>query len=81
MNTTDNQNYDPAEDDNQGVVQLLAQSETAEPGVAQANQMSPEAAMGSANEKDGDSPEGERINDDVLAEEATESGDQTLKNE
>ncbi|MBD2700545.1 hypothetical protein IC229_07860 [Spirosoma sp. BT702] len=76
MNTTDNQTYDPAEDDNQGVVQLLAQGETAKPGAAQVKQMSPESAMGADDKKDSDSPEVERNNDDVLAEDVPESGEQ-----
>ncbi|GAB2579356.1 hypothetical protein [Spirosoma areae] len=86
MNPNDNNDYNPAEDDNQGVVQLMAQSEEANAGVAQAQYMNPVTAPGPEAEKaevsdradllpsDTDT-ESDGINDDLLAEEAVEAGE------
>ncbi|GAB3992770.1 hypothetical protein GCM10028807_26370 [Spirosoma daeguense] len=80
MNINETKDYNPADDDNQGVVQLLAQAEKAEPGVAQAEQMSPSAAANTNSSKTAEMSDNERINDDVLAEEETELGEQTMNN-
>ncbi|GAB4034804.1 hypothetical protein [Spirosoma gilvum] len=80
---TDNNTYTPADDDNQGVVQVLAQSEASNTGVPQNSPLSPMNASGPEPEKaevadsDGDSG----INDDVLAEETVEDGDVEMDNE
>jgi hypothetical protein len=79
----DNQTYNPADDDNQGVVQLLAQGEEANGGIAQDNRLNPVTASGPEPEKaevadtDGDNS----INDDVLAEEEVEDGDADIDEE
>jgi hypothetical protein len=78
MNPT-NENYNPADDGNQGVVQLMAQREEANAGVPQDQQLSPVHASGPEPEKAEvavDDPEGDySLNDDVLQEEDVENGD------
>lgn len=75
MTPTDNTNYNPADDDNQGVVQLLAQGEEANQGVPQIEYMNPVTAQGPEPEKDEVNPsEVDGLNDDVLAEEEIEAG-------
>lgn len=81
MNPTDN-NYNPADDDNQGVVQLLAQGGEANNGVSQVENMNPVTAQGPEPEKDEVNPsEVDGVNDDVLAEENVEAGNVEEKNE
>ncbi|UFH53816.1 hypothetical protein [Spirosoma sp. KNUC1025] len=76
MTTNQTDNYDPAEDDNQGVVQLMAQGEKANSGVSQAKYMNPVTAQGPEPEKaevnEFDSEDA--TNDDELAEEDVENG-------
>jgi len=78
MNSDDNKDYNPADDDNQGVVQLLAQGEEANAGIPQANYMNPARMQGpepekaEVNETEGDSV---GVNDDLLEEEAVEAGE------
>lgn len=80
---TDNNTYNPADDDNQGVVQVLAQSEASNTGVPQDSPLRAITASGPEPEKaevadpDGDSG----INDDLLAEETVEKGEVELENE
>ncbi|WP_338870178.1 hypothetical protein WBJ53_22070 [Spirosoma sp. SC4-14] len=75
MNSDDNKNYNPADDDNQGVVQLLAQSEEANAGIPQANYMNPARMQGPEPEKaEVDGIDSVGINDDLLAEETVEEG-------
>ena len=81
MNPTDN-NYNPADDDNQGVVQLLAQGGEANNGISQVENMNPVTAQGPEPEKDEVNPsEVDGVNDDVLAEENVEAGNVEEKNE
>lgn len=82
MNTSDDQSYNPADDDNQGVVQLLAQGEEANQGVSQVEYMSPVTDQGPEPEKDEVNPsEIDGVNDDILAEEDVETGNVEEKNE
>lgn len=71
-------NYSPAEDDNQGVVQLLAQGEEANAGVSQIEYLSPITNQGPEPEKaevnDSDA-DANGVNDDLLMEEEVEDGD------
>jgi hypothetical protein len=77
MNPNNNE-YNPADDDNQGVAQLLAQGEEANPGVAQVEHMSPVTAQGPEPIKeevnDSDVPD-LGTNDDELTEEDVENKD------
>lgn len=78
MNANDSKEYDPADDDNQGVVQRMAQGEEANTGVSQVNRMSPVTAQGPETEKaetNTSDTDANGINDDVLAEEDVEAGD------
>ena len=82
MNTPDNQNYNPADDVNQGVVQLLAQGEEANKGVSQVERLNPVTDQGPEPEKDEVNPsEIDGVNDDVLAEEEVEAGNVEEKQE
>ncbi|UHG89866.1 hypothetical protein [Spirosoma oryzicola] len=71
-------NYSPAEDDNQGVVQLLAQGEEANAGVSQIEYLSPITNQGPEPEKaevnDSD-VDANGVNDDLLMEEEVEDRD------
>lgn len=72
------ENYNPADDGNQGVVQLMAQSEEANAGVAQDQQMNPVHASGPEPEKaevnDSD-VDANGVNNDLLEEEDVENSD------
>lgn len=84
MNENDNNDYNPADDDNQGVVQLMAQGEEAGAGVAQVEYMNPVTASGPEPEKaevNDQDTEAVGTNDDVLAEEEVEEGEVELDNE
>ena len=78
MNPTD---YNPADDENQGVAQLLAQAEESNAGVPQAAYLNPVTAQGPEPEKaevnDDDPSDGATngVNDDMLEEEDVEDGD------
>ncbi len=82
MNTANNKKYDPANDDNQGVAQLMAQAEEATPGVSQVERMSPVTAQGpepikeEVNEEDTDG-----VEDDDLVAETVEEGEADEKND
>ncbi len=81
MNTANNKKYDPANDDNQGVVQLMAQAEEATPGVSQVERMSPVTAQGPEPIKEEvNEEEIDGVNGDVFAEEAVEEGKADEKN-
>jgi len=78
MNSDNNKDYNPADDDNQGVVQLLAQGEEANAGIPQANYMNPARMQGPEPEKaevNDAEVDSVGINDDLLAEETVEEGD------
>lgn len=72
----DTEQYNPANDDNQGVVQILAQAEEANPGVAQVERMNPVTAQGPEPVKEEVNEDGaDAVNDDMLAEEDVEAGE------
>lgn len=76
MDNNESKAYNPADDDNQGVVQLMAQGSQSNEGVAQAEQMNPVTASGPEPEKaevNDDDTIG--VNDDVLTEEEVEDGE------
>jgi hypothetical protein len=76
MNHNDDNGYNPADDDNQGVAQLLAQGEEANPGVAQVEHMSPVTAQGPEpikEEVNDDDNSDTSLNDDELVEEEVEN--------
>lgn len=88
MNPNDNTDYNPAEDENQGVITKLVQGESQGGGVAQADYMNPVTNQGPEVEKDEVNDHDDRyagagpldtnatgINDDLLAEEDVENGD------
>lgn len=76
MNSNDNKSYNPAEDDNQGVVQPLVQatnggfSQTG--GLAIPTAQGPEPEKAEVNEGEVDA---EGINDDILTEEDVHEGE------
>ncbi len=73
-----NEKYNPADDDNQGVIQLMAQGEEASNGIPQAEQMDIVKAQGPEPEKEevNDSEtDAININDDILVEEEVEHGE------
>lgn len=77
MNSNDNNDYNPAEDENQGVITKLAQGEDANNGVSQIEYMTPVFNQGpeSVKEEVNDSDtESNGVNDDVLTEEEVEAG-------
>lgn len=72
-----NTDYNPAEDENQGVMTKLAQGEEANNGVSQVAYMSPVTNQGPEPEKEevNDSDvDANGVNDDVLTEEEIEDG-------
>ncbi|QJD77370.1 hypothetical protein [Spirosoma rhododendri] len=71
MNPNDNTSYNPADDDNQGVAQLMAQGADAEPGVSQVERMNP--VVDSTVTNSGPEPVKEEVNDD-----AEEDGDSSI---
>lgn len=77
MNPTNPPAYNPAEDDNQGVVQLLAQAEESSAGVAQLERMNPVTAQGPEpiKEEVNEDKETNTVNQDILAEEKVEDHD------
>ncbi len=81
MNTIKDKKYDPANDDNQGVAQLMAQAEDATPGISQVERMSPVTAQGPEPIKEEvQEEEMDEINDDGIAEETVEKGEADEKN-
>ncbi|GAB3562351.1 hypothetical protein GCM10027578_04580 [Spirosoma luteolum] len=78
---TDNTAYDPADDDNQGVTQLMAQGAEATDGVSQLARMNPVTAQGPEPEKEevaesdtDDLP----VSTDALTEQTVEQGDVSI---
>lgn len=73
-----NENYNPADDENQGVITKMIQGEEANTGVSQVDRMSPVTAQGPEPQKaevnDSDT-EANGMNDDLLAEEQVEASD------
>ncbi|AQG78144.1 hypothetical protein [Spirosoma montaniterrae] len=82
MNPNDNQDYNPAEDDNQGVVQPLAQATNGgfsqSGGIAIPTAQGPETIREEVNASDTDA---NGVNDDLLAEEDVEAGNVNVEYE
>ena len=84
MNTSNNTDYNPAEDENQGIITKLVQGEEANTGVSQIEYMNPvfnqgpEPVKEEVNESD---TEANGVNDDLLSEEDVENGDVEVDNE
>lgn len=88
MNPNDNTSYNPAEDDNQGVAQLMAQGADANDGVSQVERMNPVVDSKVTNsgpepvkEEVNDDPDGDSdssLNTDELAEEEVEANSLTV---
>ncbi len=91
MNANDNTSYTPADDDNQGVAQLMAQGAAADNGVSQVERMNPvvdSTVVDSTITNSGPEPVKEEVNDDVdsdsslnddeLAEEEVEANSLTV---
>jgi len=67
MNPNNNNEYTPADDDNQGVAQLMAQGADANPGVSQVERMNPlvdSTVVDSTVVDSGPEPVKEEVNDD-----------------
>ena len=83
MNPNDNE-YSPADDENQGVMTKMIQGDEANAGVSQVDRMSPVTAQGPETEKaeinDSDT-DANGVNDDLLAEEDVAAGDVKEENE
>jgi len=89
-----NNDYNPAEDDNQGVVQLLSQAQEANGGVPQVGGIDPVRVQGPEIEKKEVNDRNDRyagagpfdtdangVNDDRLAEKDAENGDVRMDND
>ena len=78
MNPT-NKNYNPATDENQGVMTTMIQSDDANDGVSQVERMSPVENQGPEPIKEevaeSDETVSNGVNDDMLAEEDVEAGE------
>ena len=84
MNPNDNNDYNPAEDENQGVITKLAQGEEADNGVLQIEYMSPVFNQGPEpvkEEVNNSDTEANGVNDDLLAEENVADGNVAVDNE
>lgn len=79
---TTNENYDPATDENQGVMTTMIQADEANDGVSQVERMSPVENQGPETVKDEVAEPDENVssgvNDAMLAEEDVEAGDATV---
>lgn len=83
MNPNDDK-YNPAEDENQGVITKLTQGQQANDGVSQVDYMNPVTNQGPEPVKEEVNPsdtEANGVNDDLLAEEAVENGEVDMDNE
>ncbi len=91
MNATINTSYTPADDDNQGVTQLMAQGAAANDGVSQVERMNPvvdstvvdstivDSGPEPVKEEVNDEPDSDAsLNDDELAEEEVEANSLTV---
>ncbi len=86
MNATINTSYTPADDDNQGVTQLMAQGAAANDGVSQVERMNPivdstvvDSGPEPVKEEVNDDPDSDAsLNDDELAEEEVEANSLTV---
>lgn len=78
MNSRNDTDYNPAEDENQGVLTTLIQGQKANDGISQLDYMNPVTNQGPEPEKEEvneSDTESNGINDDLLAEEDVENGD------
>lgn len=83
MNSSDNTGYDPAHDENQGVITKLVQGETANDGVPQMGGIDPVTAQGPEpikEEVNNTDTEANGVNDDLLAEEDVAAGNVAVDN-
>ena len=71
--TNENRKYDPATDENQGVMTTVIQAQEANDGIPQVERMSPVTAQGPEPVKE-EVSEADATNNDVLAEEEVEAG-------
>lgn len=86
MNTNNSNEYTPADDDNQGVVQLMAQGADADNGISQVERMNPlvdSTVVDSGpepvkEEVNDDADSDSNLNDDELAEEEVEANSLTV---
>jgi len=84
MNLSDNNDYNPAEDENQGVITKLAQTKESGSGVSQVAYMNPVTNQGPepVKEEVNDSDtEANGVNDDMMTEEDVENGDVQMDSE
>ncbi len=76
MNDSENKTYNPAEDENQGVITKLTQGDQAGAGTSQAEHMSSVVASGPESEKaEVNESDAEGVNNDMLAQEDVENGE------
>ncbi|CAN5555703.1 hypothetical protein BH09BAC4_BH09BAC4_09920 [soil metagenome] len=83
MNSNNSSDYNPADDENQGIAQLLVRAEESNTGIPQADYMNPVTAQGpepekaEVNDHDDVPSDGTTngVNDDMLEEEYVEDGD------
>ncbi|GAB4022394.1 hypothetical protein [Spirosoma koreense] len=74
----ENKAYDPAEDENQGVVQRMAQVEKASAGTPQTGGLNPEPLQDSQSGQPADE---ENVNDELLTEEEVAKGSIGMESE
>ncbi|RYF46670.1 MAG: hypothetical protein EOO39_49435 [Cytophagaceae bacterium] len=78
MNINETTTYDPADDENQGIMTKMIQGENVGGGVAQTEYLNPVVNQGPEPEKEEvneSDTEANGINDDMLAEEDVEEGE------
>ena len=78
MNSNEKTVYDPADDENQGIMTKMVQGENAGGGVAQTEYLNPVVNQGPEPEKEEvneSDTEANGVNDDMLAEEEVEEGE------
>lgn len=84
MTLNDNTDYNPAEDENQGVMTKLIQGEEANNGVSQLDYMNPVTNQGPEPEKEEvneSDTEADGVNNDLLTEEDVANGDADVEDE
>lgn len=84
MTLNNDTNYNPAEDENQGVMTKLIQGEEANSGVSQLDYMNPVTNQGPEPEKEEINESGtetDGVNDDLLTEEDVANGDADVEDE
>lgn len=84
MNPNDNNDYSPAEDENQGVMTKLTQGQEANNGVSQVDYMNPVTNQGPEpvkEEVNGSDTEANGVNAAILAEEDVENGEVPMESD